>query len=108
MARAKKKTAKAKPKAAPARKRGKPAAKPEQPGLFETAPPAPASAPSGKRIGMTLRLEPELWVRLKNLSARLSVKLQRPVSAHELVVAGVKTMLLSYEVAALDADAEDG
>lgn len=56
---------------------------------------------------MTLRLEPELWVRLKNLSARLSVKLGRPVSAHELVVAGVKTLLLSYEVAELDAGAEE-
>jgi hypothetical protein len=107
MARAKKKTTKAKLKATPALKRGKPAAKAEQPGLFEAAPPAPASAPSGKRIGMTLRLEPEMWVRLKNLSARLSVKMGRPVSAHELVVAGIKTLLLSYEAAALDVSAED-
>jgi len=106
MAKAKKKTAKPRPKPA-ARKPRKPTTKPAQPELFETAPPAPARKPSGKRIGMTLRLEPELWVRLKNLSARLSVKLGRPVSAHELVVAGVKTLLLSYEVAELDAGAEE-
>jgi hypothetical protein len=107
MARAKKKTTKATPKAAPTPKRRKPAAKAEQPGLFEATPPASASDPAVKRIGMTLRLEPEMWVRLKNLSARLSVKLGRPVSAHELVVAGIKTLLLSYEAAALDAGAED-
>lgn len=96
----------AKPAPKPARAPKKSAAKPEQPALFETAPPAPAREPTAKRIGMTLRLEPELWERLKNLAARLSVKLGRPVSAHELVVTGIKTLLLNYEAAALGAEAE--
>lgn len=95
-----KRTAKTKPKKRASKRalarEEKPATKAEQPGLFETAQP-PTSEPPSKRIGMTLRLEPAMWVRLKNLSARLSVKMGRPVSAHELVVAGLKTLLLSYD-----------
>lgn len=40
--------------------------------------------------------------RLKNLSARLSVKLGRPVSAHELVVAEIKTLLLLSQLVVWD------
>jgi hypothetical protein len=47
----------------------------------------------GKRIGLTLRLHPADWLKLKNLAARLTIEHSRPVSVHELVHAATMRLL---------------